>query len=155
MPGAALSSPYLFSSYRDRRSVTEPYRQTGGSFSVLTKHACTYYVRTLSVSFTGQTLIDTTSFSNPLLHLKLLWPDWAKRRVQGMGAFRRVMFFIPLLRLSSLLCSYAKKEYRWMQVNLWLWEDSCVKFIWSRFHWSGMSITSSLLPAGSMERMPT
>jgi len=87
MPGAALSSPRLFRSYRDRRSVTEPYRQTGGSFSILTKHVCTHYFRTLSVSCTDQTLIDTTSSSNPLLHLKLLWPDWAERRVQGMELF--------------------------------------------------------------------
>jgi hypothetical protein len=32
VPGAALSSPYLFSRYRGRRSVTEPYSQTGRSF---------------------------------------------------------------------------------------------------------------------------
>ena len=33
-----------------------------------------------------------------------------QKKISRHGALRRVMFFIPLLRLSSLQCSYAKKE---------------------------------------------
>jgi hypothetical protein len=83
MPGAALSSPYLFSSYKDRRSATEPYRRT-----VLTIRICTHSVRNLFVSLTSPwSNFERHHFLLPFLCLKLLWSDWAKRRDQDMELF--------------------------------------------------------------------